>query len=531
MSPLALVKPLVAPPLVLAFLCATASNAAAADVSAVHCKGVTVSSGALRIGGVLSDPESFKGALRVKATRKGRKPYFLPNGELVSTTSSERRIPPGKVEIANSVENALPFDPKKGKGRWRSIPVTIHDVRFEGTYRGGLELGSGGCKVELVVTAQGGAEISLVGTGTASGPKAVKLKLVNCGHVSCLFGDSFAWLNTSSSRKDTVMVQVDNTSQSPAVITGVQVALNSEVGEEIAPDDAFVPERQTFIRPAQTATTLPPIDIDRGKIDPGHYSGAIFLTVAGAEKRTVLPFEVDVKDGPTLAILVLFAAYLVHVIGAAVKYAKARNSAPRRVSRTRKKAKAELGADAVLVEPRLDHAEAMARRGHLSEAELECARVAEDIERVAAAQAAEEAAMSTKGELPPDVAEKAETFQAAVRQGGASEEHLKALKREAESKAGAKDEGEIAKKRTQTPKGRSELANVIVKLGVYVLPWVLRGILVVAFLLAGLKELYFANSTFGAQPAADYVALFLWGLSGAALDILVGKFLPGDATT
>ena len=121
---------------------------AAAGVHAVHCKGVTVSSAMLRIDGVLSDPESFRGALRVKATRAGRKPYFLPNGELVSTTTSiERRIPPGKVEIANPAE-PLSYDPKKTKGRWRSIPVTVKDVRFTGEYKGGLELGSGGCKVE-----------------------------------------------------------------------------------------------------------------------------------------------------------------------------------------------------------------------------------------------------------------------------------------------------------------------------------------------------------------------------------------------
>jgi len=360
---------------------------------------VTVSSSVLRISGVLSDPESFRGALRVKATRKGRKPYFLPSGELISTTSIERRIPPGKVEIGNPAE-PLPFDPKKAKGRWRSIPVTVKDVRFTGEYKGGLELGSGGCKVEFLLSAAGGAEISLVGTPSASGAKAVKLKLVRCSYLTCGPGNFIEYLNSSSSRRDSVRVQVDNASQSPAVVTGVQIALNTEVGEEVVSKEAFIPTKQRFKRPAQQATTLPPISISRDKIDPGHYTGAIYLQIEGAEKRAALPFEIDVKDGPLWAIIVLFAALFIHGLRVLSK-------------------KARVG-------------------------------------------------------LVP---------------------------------------------------------NTIAELGVYVLRWFIRIVLVGAFVLAGLKELYFANATFGAQPVADYAGLFLWGLSAAALDILVGKFLPGDTTT
>ena len=506
----------------LALLGAMASAASAANTGAIHCKGVAVSSRVLQIVGVLSDPESFRGTLRVKATRKGRKPYFLPSGELVTQHASiERRIPSGKVEITNP-SGPLPFDPKKGKGRWRSIPVMVKDVRFGGDYKGGLELGSGGCKVEFLLTAVGGAEISLVGTGTASGPKAVKLKLVHCGVLTCSLG-FIDWLNTSSSQKNTVRVQIDNTSQSRAVVTGVQVALNSEVGEEVVSEEAFTPEKQSFKRAAQSATTLPPIDIDRGKIDPGHYSGAIFLTVAGAEKRTVLPFEVDVKDGPTLAIIVLFIAYLVHVIGAAVKYARGRNSAPSKVSKTRKKAKVKLGADAVLLEHRLDKADALAQGGNLSGAALESARVDEGIEQIEIAQGLEAAVVSGKNELPVEVAKKVGVFQAAIRKGEDSQKPLNELKEEVEKK--------VKKNVEPAPKKKSLAATIIIWLGVHVLPWFLRIVLVVAFLLAGLKELYFSNATFGAQPAADYAGLFLWGLSGAAFDILVGKFLPGSATT
>jgi membrane protein implicated in regulation of membrane protease activity len=499
-----------------ALSCAMASTASAAGTAPIHCKGVTVSSGVLRVGGVLSDSESFKGALRVKATREGRKPYFLPSGDLVSSASIERRIPPGKVEIMNPSES-LPFNAKKAKGRWRSVPVTVKDVRFAGEYTGGLELGSGGCKVEFVLSAVGGGELSLVGTGT----KVVKLKLSRCRNLSCGPGDLGEDLNPSSSRANSVSVQIDNAAQGPAEITAAQVALNSEVGEEAVSEAAFSPFGETTIGPQQ-ATTLPPIGIDRSEIEPGHYNGAIYLTLTGAEKRTVLPFELDVKDGPFWAIIVLFAAYVVHLCIAFVKYARSRNSAPQKIKKARKKAKVKLGSDAVLIEPQLDKAAAMAENGDLRGAESESARIDEEIDRVETARELEVAAMSGEDGLSEEMEQKVGTFQATVLKGENSKKPLEALERELKEQTEQKVVG-------SSPKKRSWVATAIIGFGVYVLPWLVRIVLVVAFLLAGLEKLYFSNATFGAQQVVDYAGLFLWGLSAAGLDIVVAKFMPDAA--
>jgi len=491
--------------LAVAVLSTAVPAATAADAGAVHCKGVTVSSGVLRIGGVLSDAESFKGVLRVKATRKGRKPYFLPSGDLVTTSSIERRIPAGRVDIANLGET-LPYDKKKGKGRWRSIPITVKDVRFAGEYSGGLELGSGGCKVEFFLTVAGGAEVSLVGTGE----KAVKLKLSSCRYSTCGPDDFFQWLNASSARRDSVLVQVDNASQGPADVTEVQVALNSDVGEEIVPKGAFTPKAQSFRLPAQRVTTLPPISIDRGKIDPGHYTGAIYLRVEGAEKRVVLPFELDVKDGAFWALVVLLAALLVQLCVAFANFARSRHSASRKVSKVRKKAKVKLGADVALLQPRLDQATDLVRSGRLSEAEVESARIEEEIERIRTAQELEDDARSGQGELPDDVAQVAGEFQEAVKEGDDSAKPLSELEKKVEPKLG----------------GKSRISTAVIWFGVYVMPWLIRVVLVVAFLLAGLEKLYFSNATFGAQEFVDYGGLFLWGLTAAAFNTVLGKIVP-----
>ncbi len=553
-------KPLIVTVAALATLCAVTPSASAAGIHAIHCKGVTVSSGVLELSGVLANTEDLEGALRVKATRKGRKPYFLPRGDLVSKASVTHRIGPGHVKITNP-ESPLPFDAKKGKGRWRSIPVAVKDVHFAGEYKGRLELGSGGCKVDFIVVVAGAAEISLVGTGE----KAVKLKLARCRDFTCGPDDFVAGLNAPSSRRDQVEVQVDNTSQAPAEVTAVQVALNSDTGEEIVPEAAFAPPGTPFPLSSQRAEVLPPIGIERGEIAPGHYTGAIYLTVAGAEKRISLPFELDLKDGPFWALVALIAALLVQLAVALSKLVQPRKQALGEVGALRKKARATLGPDARLFKNRLDKAGDLARDGKLVLAKAECAAVDVDIQCIRSAQVFEAKAREKGGgTLPDDVARMLDEMRAAAESGGkdmkamqsslegavegmarvelsgrsaeAVDENMagiSSLETAAEPPSRKVDRGaqklrDVARRITRLIKTEVEkLGHAITWLSIYVLPWVLRGLLVAVFLFAGLKELYFSNATFGAQPVVDYGGLLLWGLTAAAFNTVLGKIVPG----
>jgi DNA-binding Xre family transcriptional regulator len=534
----------------LAMSCAVISSASAAGKHAIHCKGVTVSSGVLQLGGVLSNAEDLEGALRVKATREGRKPYFLPRGDLVSKTSIVHRIGPGHVKITNP-EFALPYDPKKDKGRWRSIPVAVKDVHFAGEYEGRLELGSGGCKVDFNVLVVGAAEISLVGTGE----KAVKLKFARCRFLTCGPGDFLACLNSPSSRRDQVEVQVDNASQVPADVTAVQVALNSEAGEEIVPDAAFTPPGKPFTLPPQQATALPPIGIKRGEIAPGHYTGAIYLTVAGAEKRIGLPFELDLKDGPFWAIVALVAALLVQLGQMLATRTQPRKQELREVAAVRKKALAKLNGEAALLEGCLEKAHELALGGKLDDAKAACTAIEEDIGLVEEALALE-AKAKEKGSQPSGEVEKLlAEFREAIESGKGkdadsrlSDLRVSVSRRDANDRVAAETAGTPATLKagdgkrspgTAAPISGARgltvwfvaaweaLSDTARWLSIYVLPWLLRGVLVAAFLLTGLKELYFSNSTFGAQYVVDYGGLFLWGLTAAGLNTVLGKIVPG----
>lgn len=541
-----IVKPQIVTLVALAAFCAATASASAAGAQAIHCKGVTVSSGKLEIGGVLSNAEDLEGALRVKATRAGRKPYFLPRGDLVSEASIVRRIGPGHVKITN-LETTLPFDPKKGKGRWRTIPVAVKDVHFAGEYEGRLELGSGGCKVDLSVVVVGAAEISLVGTGE----KAVKLKFARCRYLTCGPDDFLAFLNSPASRRDQVEVQVDNASQAPAEVTAVQAALNSDAGEEIVPESAFTPPGTPFTLPPQHAQTLPPIGIDRGEIAPGHYTGAIYLTVAGAEKRIGLPFELDMKDGPFWAIVVLLAALLVQLGQMLATRTQPRKQELREVGAARKQALAKLRGEAVLFEDRLSKAHEMALAGKLDDAKAASKAIEEDIPRVEAALELEAKALKKAPELPDGVKQPLVQFRAAIRSGdGTANSHLTDLRTAVSRLEAGADTLAVA---SGAPPGRRALRGRGMRGGpgagngsagllasawakvpgaagwvsIYVLPWLLRGVLVAAFLLTGLKELYFSNATFGAQEVVDYGGLFLWGLTAAGLNTVLGKIVPG----
>lgn len=553
-------KPLIIAVVVLATLCAVTSSASAAGTHAIHCNGVTVSSGVLTLSGVLANAEDLEGALRVKATRKGRKPYFLPRGDLVSDASVAHRIGPGHVKITNP-EAPLPFDAKKKKGRWRAIPVAVKDVHFAGEYKGRLELGSGGCKVDFNVVVAGAAEISLVGTGE----KAVKLKLARCRDFSCGPNDFLAGLNASSSRRDQVEVQVDNASQAPAEITAVQIALNSESGEERVPETAFAPPGTPFPLAPQRAETLPAIGIKRGEIAPGHYTGAIYLTVAGAEKRISLPFELDLKDGPFWALAALVAALLVQLAVALSTLVQPRKPALGEVAALGKKARATLGSDAGLFKTRLKRAHDLARDGKLTLAKAECAAIDADVKYLRAARVLEaEARELGGGKLPDEVVQKLKEIRAAAESG---DKDMKAmgdsLKDAVEKMAplalsgssletadvriagissarvrigssprkvdrGAQKLRDLARRISRLIKTETtKLGHAITWLSIYVLPWVLRGLLVAVFLFAGLKELYFGNATFGAQPVVDYGGLLLWGLTAAAFNTVLGKIVPG----
>jgi hypothetical protein len=64
------------------------------------------------------------------------------------------------------------------------------------------------------------------------------------------------------------------------------------------------------------------------------------------------------------------------------------------------------------------------------------------------------------------------------------------------------------------------------RLAADVLPWLLRGLVVIALVFVGLKELYFDNATFGAEPLKNCGSLVVWGFGVTAANKALGNLLP-----
>jgi hypothetical protein len=540
----------------------------------IHCGGTRITpSAGLRIDGILNVPGTFTGVLHVRAVGKTAKPggkkskphdvkppFFIRGGDLVATGSTERRISADDIKIANVTESLK-------KGQSREVEVTVEGARFVGEYTGAIKAGNGHCRIPLTVVVAGAADLSLVGTGS----KTLVVQVVSCGNSSCGPNDDFENLTRASARRDEFEPQVGNESQSPAEITAVQVALNRNPGGQLPPRGAVRSRKQAFTRPPLRVSRLAPIAVNRDEIEPGHYTGGVYLTLRGAEKRVALPLELDVKSGPFWAIVVLLLALFVQFLAWLAGRNKPRGEELRALRDAAAIAHAKLHPeDWALLEKRFEAARDLARRGKLTEAKA--ARTALEKQSkwlqevriwIAEIEKSHDGQLSERdrarllefrraiesGEEPVAKAARAELRKAsgkAKHDAEQAEALREKIRREEKAQPEErKDEPEAAPRAPAGPVPIARFARwagahlraligvvrhprtAISLLSIYGLPWLLRVLLVFAFVLAGLKELYFDNTTFGADPVLSYSALFIWGLTATAVNAGLGKVIPG----
>lgn len=521
-------------------LAALASTAAAEPVAAPNpvarqCDGTLVVPGRIRINGILGTAETFSASVRLKGLRKEAQPFFLA-GTLTSTGSARQRIKTSQIAIANLAE------PVK-KGRSRAVNISVANVRFAGEYRGQIRADHGACRIPLTVTIAGSADVSLVG----GSEKTLHLQIVNCRNLSCGPARVLDFLDRSTARRHAFSPEVDNASQSPALVTGVQVALARNPGGEAIAADALVSSSQRFELPPASTSTLAPIEVIRHNLDPGHYEGGIYLTVLGAEKRVVLPLELDVKVGPLYAIGVLLAALFVQFLVWFAWRSRAKAEELRELRELRKRAKKTLVAeDSALLEGRIGAARNLAKADKVDAAKAARASIEQYIEWLGEVREIRSAMGRTHpGPIPAQMQEDLATFRRAIEadETKAAEEAKGRIRADyggmAAKRAIALDAGATAPEAAEAPAAEDvkpaaptvpRTREAIVSLSIFVLPWLLRGLLVVFFVLAGLKELYLDNSTFGSDPMLNYSSLFLWGLTATGVNAALGKVIPGTGT-
>ena len=299
-------------------------------------------------------------------------------------------------------------------------------------------------------------------------------------------------------------------------------------------------DESPLILPASAPARLPDIELDRGELEPGHYTGAMYLTLSGAEQRVALPLEINVKNGPFWAIVAILLALLFE-LGLRVRDRLAPRGAE--ISRLRRLKATLDSADLTFLGPRLKLAELQALHGETEDAATERNAIARDAQDLKTARAYEEEVRRVhKGTLPREVSlalQKLRIEASKPDNRGAINSALTDLRglvhdavtlggvglgvREIDSREQFNAPGPIvAAAGNVADRVRGSIRDFALRAGITALPGILAAILVIAFVLAGLKELYYANPTFGANPVLDYGSLFLWGVAASALRAALG---------
>jgi hypothetical protein len=519
---------------------AAASQGEASGSSSRICAGVRISPGKAEIDGVLGNAESFSTALRFTATRNGPQPFFLP-GKLSTNGSFGARIGPSQISIAN-------LEAPLSKGHSRDITVKVSNVRFAGEYRGELTADHGACRIPVSVIAAGPAEVGLVG----GSDQTLHLQLVNCRSPSCGPGKALEFFDRKTARRHQFSPEVNNASQSPARVTAMQISLTANPGGEAVAQGALVPSRQHFVLPAQTTSELPPIEVRSRNINPGRYEGEIYLTVRGAEKRVALPLQLDVKAGLLWAIVALLLALLVQVLVWWAGHNRPRAEVLRDLRRQRRGLrKLPREAKDLLAGP-VKAARRLALNDQVDAAKRTKASIDELVNLLDKVRVRMTTFEAQHPGAPPDAVKAALAgFRESVEKGdaAAAEQARQALLVEIDDEEHAArprpplaeqavrervpaepEQAPAAGRRSRRPQlGRiwGRVADGIVSFSIVGLPWLLRLLLVVFFVLAGLKELYLENTTFGSDPVLNYSSLFLWGLTATGINVALGKVIPG----
>jgi hypothetical protein len=542
-----------------------------------HCGAMLVSPPELRIRGVLGVPSTFLGTLRVTAvgrpakagqvqpkgarkrkngkagkTKEYQQPKFTRSGDLKTTGSTARSIPQGAIKIVNA-EGALK------KGRSSEVEVTVEGARFVGEYTGAIRAANGRCKIPLTVVVAGPPDLRLVG---AEG-KTLNVQVVSCAGYTCGPDGVVEVLTRPSARRDDFVPEVDNGSQSPAEVSAVQIGLDRNPGGKRPPREALVADPQAFDLPPLENSLLSPVSVDRDEIDPGHYTGAIYLTLRGAERRVVLPLELDVKSGPFWAIVVLLLALLVQLLVWLAERNKPRGEELRAIRAAAKETRTDLDPeDWALLEGRFNAARELARNGKTAEAKAARTEIEEEAKWLPEVRVwVGEIKKAHDGKLPDGVRESLVDFYKAIERGDRGTANSvrtdlrnirspEKVQRDKLQELAMEENAAFDAAQPSMPQplpvvrfARWVLARLkdlwqailhpartVGLLSIYGLPWLLRALLVFVFVLAGLKELYFDNATFGSDPVLNYSALFVWGVGATAFNAALGKVIPSSAS-
>jgi hypothetical protein len=368
---------------------------------------------------------------------------------------------------------------------------------------------------------------------TRKGSESVKIEIVNCKGWGCTVS---ALLEPAASRTE-YAIPLDNVGSNCFQIDGNLSATGERNWGEIGKAAQLKLPMETGDNPI----TKIPLATASEQVASDHYVGDLQIRIPGQETPLKVPLEVNVKDGPVVAILTLLVGVL---MGRLIKYMKDKGTPQADLLRTLHQLQeraAQSPSDAALLETFFEKAADDIRYFHLTDAQTDLAKLDNLLTLLAHLRHLEMVLEPRSSE--PEVAQilgQIEQVRNAIEFGsdpsalaGQIETAVTALPAQKNVTAATVSDTSIAKgltlaaqslKGSGKPAQRSRRERVVAALTgsdetarEQITLWFLRPLLwlllIVGLLVVGLQQLYLKDPIFGSTAFNDYFGLFVWGTS------------------
>ena len=251
---------------------------------------------------VMGYPESdgsLTGRITLLADQKVDTLIFHPSdllhtGDLQILSRTQIKLVAGGPGLAQNTEQDFDFK--------------VSGIKFPGTYTGSLEFlqanhgTSAALRVPLKLIVQEVPSLSV-----RSGSEPVRVQLTNCSWLRCIIGRQFGAV---ASRDNTLprdySFPLNNDSQLKFTLTGSVSAVGDTRRQETG--DSVTLKSPIDVQPIPIISVA--FQIASGGLAPDHYAGEFRLRIPGKKDMLQIPLQLDVRDGPELAVLILMVGIL-----------------------------------------------------------------------------------------------------------------------------------------------------------------------------------------------------------------------------
>ncbi len=434
---------------------------------------------------------------------------------LVPVDSPGRRAPDalGRPRILLTAPSGV-----LAKEEIKNVPVSIEAVGQAGRYEGSIYVRAGKrrCRVPLIVKAHVRPKISLV-------PSSNEAVTINVTKEVKLPG-------MGSEDVESIRVLLANLADEPAVPTSATVGVSGSEDHpgKVGGVEVELPKRGRAISIGDIRSV--PIVVDKSRLRPGHYSGAIVIRLAGATEATSLSLDLDVKDAwlwPVVALLFgLLLSFLPSLYRRLSDSAKIRH----RLRRARRATASLNPVDRLRLQEMIDEAEHLLRGKDVIAARELADKVSVSRALLERARAIEAEARVLSPDLPRAIKANLVLVRSNVRdrQPDAAKQNLETLEQELDALrvqplVGWQSTSLMGVLPIDRPIGGVPAVAAFVRrvvpaasFGVVMTGY---GVLLIGLLLfLGLNELYLDDDTFGDNRLLDYGGLVVWAL-GATVGV------------